>query len=73
MCRRSAFSRRISLPARVECRRFARESDSRDHSPDVYEEIIIPGFRAMNPAPSPSFLVHLKTLMLVTLWVITLL
>ena len=25
--------------------------DSRDHSPEVYNEVIIPSFRAMKPAP----------------------
>jgi hypothetical protein len=35
------------LPARVERRDSRLESDSRDHSP----EVIIPGFRAMKPAP----------------------
>jgi hypothetical protein len=30
---------------------FEISKDSRDHSPEVYEEVILPGFRAMNPAP----------------------
>jgi hypothetical protein len=30
---------------------FEISKDSRDHSPEVYEEVIIPGFRAMKPAP----------------------
>jgi hypothetical protein len=30
---------------------FVISKDSRDHSPEVYEEVIIPMFAAMNPAP----------------------
>jgi hypothetical protein len=30
---------------------FEISKDSRDHSPEVYEEVIMPGFRAMKPAP----------------------
>ena len=30
---------------------FEISKDSRDHSPEVYNEVIIPGFRAMKPAP----------------------
>jgi hypothetical protein len=30
---------------------FEISKDSRDHSPEVYEEVIMPGFRRMNPAP----------------------
>lgn len=30
---------------------FGISKDSRDHSPEVYEEVILPGFRAMKPAP----------------------
>lgn len=30
---------------------FEIAKDSRDHSPEVYHEIIMPGFRAMKPAP----------------------
>lgn len=30
---------------------FAISKDSRDHSPEVYREVIIPMFQAMNPAP----------------------
>ena len=30
---------------------FEISKDSRDHSPEVYNEVIMPGFRAMNPAP----------------------
>lgn len=30
---------------------FEISKDSRDHSPEVYNEVILPGFRAMNPAP----------------------
>jgi hypothetical protein len=30
---------------------FEISKDSRDHSPEVYEEVILPGFRVMNPAP----------------------
>ena len=30
---------------------FEISKDSRDHSPEVYSEVIIPGFRAMKPAP----------------------
>jgi hypothetical protein len=30
---------------------FEISKDSRDHSPEVYEEVILPGFRKMNPAP----------------------
>src|SRR4030095_15930660 len=33
---------------------FEISKDSRDHSPEVYNEVIIPGFRAMNPAPKTS-------------------
>ena len=30
---------------------FEISKDSRDHSPEVYEEVIMPGFRRMKPAP----------------------
>jgi hypothetical protein len=30
---------------------FEISKDSRDHSPEVYTEVIMPGFRRMNPAP----------------------
>ncbi|HXF75857.1 MAG TPA: hypothetical protein VNN13_07165, partial [Methylomirabilota bacterium] len=30
---------------------FEISKDSRDHSPEVYQEVILPGFRAMKPAP----------------------
>jgi hypothetical protein len=30
---------------------FEISKDSRDHSPEVYNEVILPGFRAMKPAP----------------------
>ena len=30
---------------------FEISKDSRDHSPEVYHEVIMPGFRAMKPAP----------------------
>jgi len=30
---------------------FEISKDSRDHSREVYEEVIMPGFRKMNPAP----------------------
>jgi hypothetical protein len=30
---------------------FEISKDSRDHSPEVYNEVIMPGFRAMKPAP----------------------
>ncbi len=30
---------------------FEISKDSRDHSPEVYQEVIMPGFRAMKPAP----------------------
>lgn len=30
---------------------FGISKDSRDHSPEVYDQVILPGFRAMNPAP----------------------
>jgi hypothetical protein len=30
---------------------FEISKDSRDHSPEVYHEVILPGFRAMKPAP----------------------
>ena len=30
---------------------FEISKDSRDHSREVYEEVIMPGFRAMKPAP----------------------
>ena len=30
---------------------FEISKDSRDHSPEVYSEVIMPGFRAMKPAP----------------------
>jgi hypothetical protein len=30
---------------------FEISKDSRDHSPEVYDQVILPGFRAMNPAP----------------------
>jgi hypothetical protein len=30
---------------------FEISKDSRNHSPEVYDEVIIPGFRAMKPAP----------------------
>ena len=30
---------------------FVISKDSRDHSPEVYREVIIPMFKAMNPAP----------------------
>jgi hypothetical protein len=30
---------------------FEISKDSRDHSSEVYEEVIMPGFRAMKPAP----------------------
>ena len=30
---------------------FCVSKDSRDHSPEVYREVIIPGFQAMRPAP----------------------
>ncbi len=30
---------------------FEISKDSRDHSPEVYEEVIMPGFRKMKPAP----------------------
>ena len=30
---------------------FEISKDSRDHSREVYEEVIMPGFRRMNPAP----------------------
>jgi hypothetical protein len=30
---------------------FEISKDSRDHSPEVYEQVIMPGFRAMKPAP----------------------
>lgn len=30
---------------------FEISKDSRDHSPEVYHEVIMPGFRAMHPAP----------------------
>ncbi len=30
---------------------FEISKDSRDHSPEVYAEVIMPGFRAMKPAP----------------------
>ena len=30
---------------------FEISKDSRDHSPEVYEEVIMPGFRRMTPAP----------------------
>src|SRR5918995_4821411 len=30
---------------------WEKAKDSRDHSPEVYNEVIIPGFRAMKPAP----------------------
>ncbi len=30
---------------------FEISKDSRDHSPEVYSEVIMPGFRAMRPAP----------------------
>ena len=30
---------------------FAISKDSRDHSPEVYREVILPMFAAMNPAP----------------------
>jgi hypothetical protein len=30
---------------------FEISKDSRDHSPEVYEQVILPGFRAMLPAP----------------------
>jgi len=30
---------------------FSISKDSRDHSPEVYHGVIIPGFKAMKPAP----------------------
>jgi hypothetical protein len=30
---------------------FVISKDSRDHSPEVYREVILPMFAAMNPAP----------------------
>jgi hypothetical protein len=30
---------------------FEISKDSRDHSPEVYDQVILPGFRAMKPAP----------------------
>jgi len=33
---------------------FEISKDSRDHSPEVYDEVIMPGFRAMRPAPKIS-------------------
>jgi hypothetical protein len=30
---------------------FEISKDSRDHSPEVYSDVIMPGFRRMNPAP----------------------
>ena len=30
---------------------FVITKDSRDHSPEVYKEVILPAFRAMKPAP----------------------
>jgi hypothetical protein len=30
---------------------FEISKDSRDHSPEVYQDVIMPGFRAMKPAP----------------------
>lgn len=30
---------------------FVISKDSRDHSPEVYQQVILPAFRAMNPAP----------------------
>ncbi len=30
---------------------FGISKDSRDHSPEVYSDVIMPGFRGMNPAP----------------------
>jgi hypothetical protein len=30
---------------------FEISKDSRDHSPEVYHDVIMPGFRRMNPAP----------------------
>jgi hypothetical protein len=34
---------------------FEISKDSRDHSPEVYREVILPGFRAMKPAPKIGF------------------
>jgi hypothetical protein len=51
MCRRSALRWRSFLPARIKRRDFTLEPDSGDHSPEVYNEVVIPGFRAMKPAP----------------------
>jgi hypothetical protein len=30
---------------------FEISNDCRDHSPEVYHDVIMPGFRRMNPAP----------------------
>jgi hypothetical protein len=44
---------RRELPAQINGRAFSLRTskDSRDRSPEVYNEAIIPGFRAMKPAP----------------------
>ena len=33
---------------------FVLAKDSRDHSPEVYKEVIIPMFEAMDPAPKTA-------------------
>ena len=45
---------------RRRCRRFLFiiTKDSRDHSPEVYQEVILPAFAAMRPAPR-THLTHL--------------
>ena len=47
------YSRELSGPSARPVPPFLFEisKDSRDHSQEVYEEVIMPGFRRMNPAP----------------------
>jgi len=47
------FSRELSGPSVKPVPPFLFEisKDSRDHSREVYEDVIMPGFRRMNPAP----------------------
>ena len=54
MCRRSALPWRSFLPARIELPPLRTRAYQPRHSPEVYNEVIIPGFRAMKPAPKTA-------------------